>query len=350
MRVCEQIMSSLGYVDEKSASQVQNLLICIEMLLASLAHYYIFPYYEWEDGYQERKEKQVQVRLADTLAMGDFYRDAAQLFVRKRKVAGNALDPQTPDSTHGMPLSTSSEHDTVGAMTALDEDDDEEEEDEDEENVGRRRMDRRNEGDAVDDNDDDVEMGRRFSKHIPSSSGSGSSGRRNNRDHSGSDDSTDHAHPHHHPQRRNEHMVLTSGPYASGGGSGTGVLSYGSVDNMDDDDNSAPASSSSTASAATLSPIHLVNNTSHNTRSVSASALLSAGPPIQPIPKPPSSRSSSASVSPATSQHGPPSSTTRQQQQPRVEPGSPSLIQFDTEDSRGGSSNGSNSNTDNVSK
>jgi hypothetical protein len=43
-----QVMGSLGMVDEKSALQIQNLLICIEMLIASLLHFYIFPYHEWQ--------------------------------------------------------------------------------------------------------------------------------------------------------------------------------------------------------------------------------------------------------------------------------------------------------------
>ena len=33
-----QAMGSLGMVNEKAALQIQNLLICIEMLIASLAH------------------------------------------------------------------------------------------------------------------------------------------------------------------------------------------------------------------------------------------------------------------------------------------------------------------------
>ena len=68
-----QIMGSLGMVNEKAALQIQNLLICIEMLIASLAHFYIFPYHEWQEGYKREKEKNILLR--DTLALRDFVRD-----------------------------------------------------------------------------------------------------------------------------------------------------------------------------------------------------------------------------------------------------------------------------------
>ncbi len=68
-----QAMASLGYVGERQANQLQNLLTCIEMLLASLAHFYIFPHYEWHEDYKREKEKQVLIR--DTLALRDFVTD-----------------------------------------------------------------------------------------------------------------------------------------------------------------------------------------------------------------------------------------------------------------------------------
>ena len=73
-----QVMSSMGMVDERTATQIQNLLICIEMLIASLAHFYIFPYEEWEPGYREN-QKYIKVRLRETLGLTDFGRDVYQL-------------------------------------------------------------------------------------------------------------------------------------------------------------------------------------------------------------------------------------------------------------------------------
>jgi hypothetical protein len=73
-------MASIGFVADRQAMQIQNLLICIEMLLASLAHLYIFPYYEWEDGYKREKEKSVLLR--DTLALRDFVTDMKMMVTR----------------------------------------------------------------------------------------------------------------------------------------------------------------------------------------------------------------------------------------------------------------------------
>lgn len=42
-------MSVAGIVDEKSALAAQNMLICIEMLLASIMHHLFFPYHEWQE-------------------------------------------------------------------------------------------------------------------------------------------------------------------------------------------------------------------------------------------------------------------------------------------------------------
>jgi hypothetical protein len=78
--VAIQIMSTLGFVDEKAASQIQNLLICIEMLIASIAHFYIFPYQEWAEGYQRAKQRNILLR--DTMAFSDFLKDMKTMFTR----------------------------------------------------------------------------------------------------------------------------------------------------------------------------------------------------------------------------------------------------------------------------
>jgi hypothetical protein len=68
-----QFLSGAGRMDDHSASQIQNLLICIEMFLAAIAHFYIFPHEEWKDGYKREKEKGIMLR--DTLALRDFVKD-----------------------------------------------------------------------------------------------------------------------------------------------------------------------------------------------------------------------------------------------------------------------------------
>lgn len=75
-----QAMASFGLVDERASSQIQSLLICIEMMIASIAHYYIFPFEEWQEGYQ-REHRKVSV-LNDTLAVRDFVADFKRVVSR----------------------------------------------------------------------------------------------------------------------------------------------------------------------------------------------------------------------------------------------------------------------------
>eukprot|EP00981_Chlorochromonas_danica_P002250 scaffold437_cov168-Ochromonas_danica.AAC.67 len=70
-------MSTYGLVDERTAAQCQNLLICVEMLIASIAHLYVFPHHEWAPNYQ--RDRQRSLLLKDTMALGDFYRDMRRL-------------------------------------------------------------------------------------------------------------------------------------------------------------------------------------------------------------------------------------------------------------------------------
>ena len=53
--------------------QAQNFLICLEMLLFSIAHFYCFPTEEWQDGYRPAVEKNMSA--GDNLAFGDFMAD-----------------------------------------------------------------------------------------------------------------------------------------------------------------------------------------------------------------------------------------------------------------------------------
>ncbi len=52
--------------------QAQNFLICLEMLLFSIAHFYCFPTDEWQDGYRPAIK---EVRGLDNMAFGDFVAD-----------------------------------------------------------------------------------------------------------------------------------------------------------------------------------------------------------------------------------------------------------------------------------
>jgi len=67
-------MSIMGLVDEASGMAAQNILICIEMLLASLMHHLFFPYREWQEGYKKEKDEGLS-HLRDTLVLRDFVTD-----------------------------------------------------------------------------------------------------------------------------------------------------------------------------------------------------------------------------------------------------------------------------------
>lgn len=92
----------MGVLDDRAAMQIQNLLICIEMLLASIAHYYIFPYDEWQEGFKRERE---EIKLRDTLAMKDFYKDLKQMVTRWEVSHHGGIDVETGldfDSAHGI--------------------------------------------------------------------------------------------------------------------------------------------------------------------------------------------------------------------------------------------------------
>lgn len=80
-------MCTFGLSTPEESYQIQNFLICIEMLLASIAHYYIFPYEEWEEGYADRfhgkQSKRNGLGFHDSLAFGDFASDMKRLVNKK---------------------------------------------------------------------------------------------------------------------------------------------------------------------------------------------------------------------------------------------------------------------------
>jgi len=59
---------------EEWADQAQDFLICLEMLLFSIAHFYVFPYEEWKEGYRPKEDKD-NTTFMETMAMKDFVYD-----------------------------------------------------------------------------------------------------------------------------------------------------------------------------------------------------------------------------------------------------------------------------------
>ncbi|KAG7349634.1 organic solute transporter Ost alpha [Nitzschia inconspicua] len=61
-----------GGNSDQWAESAQNFLICLEMLLFSIAHFYCFPVEEWQPGYQANYQK---AKFGETLALNDFFTD-----------------------------------------------------------------------------------------------------------------------------------------------------------------------------------------------------------------------------------------------------------------------------------
>lgn len=71
------------------ASQVQNLLICLEMLGFSIAHYFVFPTEEWEEGFIR---KRLDLSVGDSIAFGDFVSDVKMVYKSGRSASAQRAD------------------------------------------------------------------------------------------------------------------------------------------------------------------------------------------------------------------------------------------------------------------
>ena len=60
-----------GGKSDEWAKSAQNFMICLEMLLFSIAHFYCFPTEEWNPDYRARASR----GLGESLAFGDFVQD-----------------------------------------------------------------------------------------------------------------------------------------------------------------------------------------------------------------------------------------------------------------------------------
>ena len=85
----------------------QNFLICLEMLFSSVAHCFVFPPDEWEEGYREKEEARRRDASArafgDSVALGDFLTDLKTVMTSKKRRArrrngGGGLSPSSTRS------------------------------------------------------------------------------------------------------------------------------------------------------------------------------------------------------------------------------------------------------------
>lgn len=87
---------------EEWAKSAQNFLICLEMLLFSLAHFYCFPTEEWEEGYRASHETG---KFGDSIALGDFLQDLKVVMrsskKRKKKKPSEPTVPEEDGEDNG---------------------------------------------------------------------------------------------------------------------------------------------------------------------------------------------------------------------------------------------------------
>ena len=72
MGVLEPTQAAQGLSAQQAASEINGMLICVEMFVASLAHAYVYGHQEWEPGWLPPQE---QVYFSDNVAIGDFISD-----------------------------------------------------------------------------------------------------------------------------------------------------------------------------------------------------------------------------------------------------------------------------------
>jgi hypothetical protein len=78
------------------AEKAQNFLICLEMLLFSIAHFYCFPVEEWQPGYQANYQK---AKFGETLALNDFFTDLKLVMASNYSNSSKKKKKYLPDRT-----------------------------------------------------------------------------------------------------------------------------------------------------------------------------------------------------------------------------------------------------------
>jgi hypothetical protein len=84
LSILAQATDAGGDDSQEWARSSQNFLICLEMLLFSIAHFYCFPTEEWEPGYEQKHSEN---KFGDSIALGDFMNDLKLVLRYVRDVA-----------------------------------------------------------------------------------------------------------------------------------------------------------------------------------------------------------------------------------------------------------------------
>lgn len=103
------------------ADEIQNLLICLEMLGFSIAHFFVFPTEEWEEGFIRRR---LDMGVGDSIAFGDFISDVKMVVNSSRSARAHRSDRKDYGSTIGSTSTIPSEDIESDAEGLGDNDDD----------------------------------------------------------------------------------------------------------------------------------------------------------------------------------------------------------------------------------
>ena len=100
---------------QESASRIQNLLICLEMLGFCIAHYFVFPTQEWEEGYIRRR---IRVSVGDTIAFGDFISDVQTIYKSSERLLSSSSTAEANSNKRRLSASTAEDSSSsVGSIT-----------------------------------------------------------------------------------------------------------------------------------------------------------------------------------------------------------------------------------------
>lgn len=86
------ICANFGLVNSATVVTIQNFLVCIEMLLASIVHPFVFSYEEWQPGYTPPTE---HLKISDNFALRDFAQHFRSLIKRRKISAAKESDEES---------------------------------------------------------------------------------------------------------------------------------------------------------------------------------------------------------------------------------------------------------------
>jgi len=101
------------------SEEIQSFLICLEMLLFSIAHFYCFPVDEWQPGYKVNFRK---AKFGETMALNDFFSDLKIILTTKDGAKKKLKQPKglsestIPEANDG---ESATVDDSVSAMDSI---------------------------------------------------------------------------------------------------------------------------------------------------------------------------------------------------------------------------------------